>query len=136
MKYLKQHISPKLTGSLVILLMISLVSWAWAYERRSSDANSVRFDVKPLQLDSGQQAKFQIRMNTHSADLGYDMLTVSILKDDQGREYQPLNWNGSPPGGHHRSGILEFPPIPKDSKVITLVLKTDPERIFEWKLGQ
>ncbi len=110
---------------------------AWAYERRSTSSNGVRVDVLPVQLSSDKPAKFEIRMNTHSVNLGYDLVSASVLKDDQGREYRASAWNGSPPGGHHRSGVLEFPAIVNGSKSVSLYLKdiaNVQERIFEWKI--
>jgi len=133
----KQRISSKVIGALIVFAAISLAVGAWAYERRSSNTNSVGVDVVPVQLTSGKTAKFEIRMTTHSVDLSYDMVAVSVLKDDQGREYRALTWNGSPPGGHHRSGELEFPAMANGVKSVTLYLKNIsgvPERIFEWKV--
>ena len=78
-------------------------------------------------------------MSTHSVELNYDIVKLSTLKDGMGREYQALKWNGDPPVGHHRSGVLEFPAIAKGTKSITLYIKNIagvPERIFEWKLNQ
>jgi len=76
-------------------------------------------------------------MNTHSADLGQDMVAVCILKDNNGREYKPTAWQGSPPGGHHRKGVLEFPNLADNSESITLVIRAIdnvPERIFNWRI--
>jgi hypothetical protein len=61
----------------------------------------------------------------------------SYQKDDRGREYQPTNWQGSPPGGHHRKGILEFPELNGETGKITLVIRqvaNVPERTFEWSV--
>lgn len=133
----KQCISKKVIVALIVFVAISLAANVWAYERRSSNANSVRVDVVPVQLSSGKTVKFEIRMTTHSVELSYDMVAVSILKDGQGGEYRAIAWNGSPPGGHHRSGELEFPAMANGAKSITLYLKNIsgvPDRIFEWKL--
>jgi hypothetical protein len=126
------------TISLVTILgLISFVSYAKGFETKSSRENMVRVDVTPLDCTPGKGAKFQIRMNTHSVDLAYDVAALSTLKDDQGREYRPVSWQGSPPGGHHRSGILEFPALEGNPNRVTLVIKDIadvPERTFEWKL--
>ena len=121
---------------ILVTLMGSLIE-AGAYEYKSSDENSVRVGIIPEQLAPGKQAKFNIKMNTHSVELNQDMAAVSILKDDKGHEYRPIRWDGSPPGGHHRSGVLEFPGIGKGAKSVTLYVKdiaNVPERIFEWKI--
>jgi len=128
-----------LTNVCIFLLIIGFSLSAWAYERQSSNAAMVRVDVVPVQLTAGQTAKFEIRMNTHSVPLEYDLVAASLLKDGQGREYKPLDWNGSPPGGHHRSGILEFPAVAQGTQTVTLYIKNIagiPERSFQWKVGK
>jgi hypothetical protein len=108
-----------------------------AYETKSNRENRVRVDVKPIQLTPGRPAKFEVRMNTHSADLGQDMVAVSNLKDNLGREYMASGWQGSPPGGHHRKGVLEFPDLAENSESITLVIREIddvPERTFNWRI--
>lgn len=130
----------KFSHVVLIVIMMFLANWtvdAGAYEMKSNKQNSVRVDVRPVQLLSGKSAKFEIRMNTHSVDLRYDMVAVSTLKDNQGREYRPINWEGSSDGSHHRQGILEFPKLETNTASITLVIRKIaevPERIFEWSV--
>jgi hypothetical protein len=131
----------RLYASLLILLilMLTIALEVYAYERISSRENSVRVDVTPVQLTFGQQAKFEIRMNTHSVDLSQNMVAVSTLKDSNGREYLPKSWDGSPPGGHHRSGVLEFPAIEGEPDSVTLIVReisNVPERTFTWKINR
>jgi len=137
MNNIKRNISTKVVRVLIGFTVISLAASAWAYENQSNNTNSVHVDVVPVQLSSGKKATFEIRMNTHSVSLDFDLVAVSLLKDDQGHEYRASLWNGSPAGGHHRSGVLEFPAVAKDTKSITLSIKDIagvPERTFEWKL--
>lgn len=117
--------------------LLGLASDASAYETKSNRENSVNVKVRPVKLAPGEPAKFEVRMNTHSVDLGQDMVAVTICRDDQGREYLPVSWQGSPPGGHHRQGILEFPALEGNPNGVTLIIKNIanvPERTFEWKL--
>lgn len=121
----------------MIIAGIAIAMEANAYERISNRENRVWVDVVPVQLESGKSAKFEIRMNTHSGDLGQDMVSVSSLKDDSGRKYRPVEWQGSPPGGHHRTGVLEFPILNGNAKSVTLVIRdvaSVSERIFKWDL--
>ena len=139
MKNPADRIFIKLTRAFVVFIILALSTPLWAYEHRSSNANSVRVDVVPVQLSSGKEVRFEVRMNTHSVPLNYDLIAISILKDDQGREYRASVWNGSPAGGHHRSGTLEFPAIAERTKSVTLYIKNIagvPKRIFDWKLEQ
>ena len=78
----------KLVSALIVFTAIGMAGSVWAYEHQSNSANSVHVDVVPIQLTSGKLAKFEIRMNTHSVQLNYDMTAASLLKDDQGREYR------------------------------------------------
>ena len=130
-------------SQLLVLCLVTLTTmlvWvldASAYDTKSNRENRVRVDVRPVKLNPGEPARFEVRMSTHSVNLSQDMVTAAICRDDQGREYRPLSWQGSPPGGHHRSGVLEFPALEGDPKGITLVIKNIanvPERNFEWKL--
>ena len=119
----------------IIAGAIGLAVNVGAYEMRSNRENRVRVDVKPVQLVPGQPARFEVRMNTHSEALGEDMVAVSTLKDNKGREYQATAWQGSAPGGHHRKGVLEFQDLRDNTASIILTIKgiaNVPERIFEW----
>lgn len=51
---------------------------------------------------------FEMTLDTHTGDLDYDLTKVVTLEDDNGNEYAPTGWEGDPPGGHHRKGILKF----------------------------
>jgi len=126
-------------GLIIVVLIfgLGLALAAGEYEKISSQENMVRVEVAPKQLAFGRPAKFEVRMNTHSVSLNQDIVAISILKDNDGREYLPVSWDGSPPGGHHRSGILEFPGLEGSPNSVTLVIReiaNVPERIFEWKV--
>ena len=126
------------TAALIIVAVaVGLAVNAGAYEMRSNREKRVRVDVKPVQLTPGQPAKFEVRMNTHSETLGEDMVAVSSLKDNLGRVYQAIAWQGSGPGGHHREGVLEFPTLEDNPESITLIIRkvaNVSERTFEWSV--
>jgi hypothetical protein len=126
-----------LVSILIVLFLANLAIDAAAYKTKSNKQNSVRVDVRPVQLLPGKPAKFEIRMNTHSEDLSQDLVAACTLKDNSGREYHPTSWDGSPPGGHHRSGVLEFSELGEGAESITLVIRevaNVPERIFNWSI--
>lgn len=106
MKTTLRPMRPSILAIVTFIVVMSLTFTVGAYERKSSSEKKVRVEVVPVQLASGKPAKFEVRMNTHSVDLSQDMVAVSILKDDNGHEYRPQGWTGSPPGSHHRSGVL------------------------------
>ena len=120
-------------ATLVIIMGLALE--ASAYESKSNRKNSVRVDVKPVQIAPDRSVKFEVRMSTHSVELDQDIVALSTLKDNNGHKYRPVGWNGSPPGGHHRKGVLEFPVLEGRFNAVTLVIRdiaNVPERIFKW----
>jgi hypothetical protein len=130
----------KFSSFVSLVITLFLMNWgidALAYQAQSNSQNKVRVDVRPVQLIPGKPAKFEIRLNTHSGNLSQDLVAVCTLKDDSGREYRPTGWDGSPPGGHHRRGVLEFPALGDAAKSITLVIRevaNVPERVFNWSI--
>jgi len=131
------NLSWKLLLVVVIFALAGFFSEAAAFQVKTSNENAVRVDVKPIQLTPGKPAIFEIRLNTHSVELSYDMVQLSSLQDSQGKVYKAMNWKGSSPGGHHRRGVLEFPELQGNLQSIKLIMRdvSDvPARIFEWKI--
>lgn len=65
------------------------------------------------------------------------MIAVSFLIDGAGREYAPLAWDGDPPGGHHREGILKFKALAQKPETIKLAIRGIGginEQIFAWQV--
>ncbi len=100
--------------------------------------NFVSIEIKPIDFSFNKPIKFDVSMNTHQGSLDSDLTKISFLEDDKGNIYQPLSWEGSPPGGHHRSGTLSFPRLSEKTKFIKLIIKNVydvPERVFKWELA-
>ena len=79
---------------------------------------------------------FQVVLETHTKALNDDMAKSAVLIAD-GKQYQPLSWEGAPPGGHHRKGMLRFKAIapPPASVELQIRLAGDPSpRSFKWLL--
>lgn len=108
------------------------------YEMQSSSENAVTVEVTPLNLaNGGNSLDFEVVFNTHSVNLDFDPLAISVLRDDQGREYPAISWDGAGAGGHHRSGKLRFKVPDYATTSIEVVLKgvaNVPERVFHWSL--
>jgi hypothetical protein len=75
----------------------------------SNDTGGVRVVVKPKSVAAGSVWEFDVTMETHTKPLDSDLTKAAVIVDDGGRRYMPLSWQGDPPGGHHRKGILRFP---------------------------
>lgn len=104
---------------------------------KTDTRGEVSFEITPLDFNFENPIKFGIRIDTHSGSLNFDMAKVSMLEDEKGNKYQPLFFQGSLPGGHHRSGILVFPKLEVLPKKIKLSIKDIvnlPPRVFEWDL--
>ena len=101
--------------------------------QENSEGN-VTVVVTPIISDSSLD--FEIVMDTHSVELGADMLEISELKTDQDEFYSPAAWEGSDSGGHHRSGILKFNSTSPSLKEIELIIVGigGVDRRFRWNL--
>jgi hypothetical protein len=79
---------------------------------------------------------FEVVMETHTHALSDGMENSSVLIAD-GKQYKPVGWEGAPPGGHHRKGLLRFKAIapPPASVELQIRLIGDPSpRSFKWRL--
>ncbi len=107
------------------------------FETQKKNGGNVTVSATPEILQLGKQPQFTLAFNTHSEELDFDVSKISKIIDDKGNEYNTSIWEGSPPGGHHRTGILTFNEEIKEASKIKLVI-TDvagiKERVFEWKL--
>ena len=101
----------------------------YPFQTLTSNENNVEFQVTPLASN-----EFQISIDTHSVDLDFDLTEISALYDDLGNSYKPVKWDGSEPGGHHRSGVLKFSAIGNKAKSIKLVIIDSAKREFMWDI--
>jgi DNA-binding beta-propeller fold protein YncE len=110
---------------------------------RVNHERAVTVEVTPLNLDgSGATVDFQVVLDTHAVELDYDLVQLSILRDDQGNEYAPVGWEGGQ-GGHHMSGILRFENAGQILKPGRQYLELElqeiaqvPSRHFRWEFEQ
>lgn len=107
------------------------------YEPQTDSQGIVAVTVTPLLLSTTASVwKFNVVLDTHSGSLDEDMLLSAVLVDDTNRVYRPTNWDGAPPGGHHREGVLIFMPgasVPKQVQLKILNIEV-PERNFTWAI--
>jgi hypothetical protein len=106
----------------------------WGLSPQSDNAGQVTIEVTPLTL-SDDVWEFNVALNTHSVDLGFDLTEVGALRCDQGQEFEATAWDGSGPGGHHRSGVLKFAALDHPTSFVEVVIRDVakvPERVFRW----
>lgn len=102
-----------------------------------NNLNSVTVTVKPKILKIGEKPTFEIEFSTHSVDLSFDVVQQSYLVDGKGKLFKEAVWEGSPPGGHHRSGTLSFNNSLAQTNNVELIIKNIAgvaERKFKWNL--
>ena len=120
----------------VILLALTGAQAASNLPPQSSREGGVAVQVTP-RLVSGSTWEFEISINTHSGDLSDDLEKAVVLVADAGTSYTPVAWEGAPPGGHHRKGVLRFKAVTPQPQAIELKLQRPGEptpRSFRWQL--
>ena len=105
---------------------------------QTSSARGVTVKVTPQNVaGDAKMWDFAVVLDTHSADLNDDLVKSSLLLDGAGGRYAPAAWDGAPPGGHHREGVLRFKPISPRPQSIELQITRageDAPRSFRWQL--
>ena len=105
------------------------------FSPQTSSEGDVEVNAVPKVSADKKSWSFQIILTTHSGSLDEDLVKNSSLIDDEGNELSPQEWKGSPAGGHHREGVLVFPPFSQTPKSVKLILRSIgeiPERNFTW----
>lgn len=79
---------------------------------------------------------FDISMQSHTVELAEDLMQISELKDQSGKVYKALAWEGAPAGGHHRAGLLKFI-LDSKPREITLTIRQfrAEDLIFSWEVN-
>ncbi len=76
---------------------------------------------------------FDMKLDTHSGDLDYQLDKIAYVRDSSGTVYRPVSWEGGI-GGHHFNGTLKFPKF-DDSPGFRLVVNDVAgikERVLQW----
>lgn len=105
---------------------------------RSTSDRGVTIKVTPKSIGTPDSRwEFTVVLDTHSADLSDDLVRSATLTTDEGRTFKPVSWEGAPPGGHHREGVLAFDvPAPRPGVIELRIarLGESAPRIFRWQL--
>lgn len=114
------------------------VASAAELEARTSRAAGVTVKVTPKDVAPGSSTwAFVVVLDTHSQDLSDDLVKDSALVDARGTRYAPIAWEGAPPGGHHREGVLRFKALGAAPGAFELQIRRPGEsaaRVFRWTL--
>jgi hypothetical protein len=106
---------------------------------QSSTAAGVTVKVTPKDVSPQAEVwQFAVAFDTHSQDLRDDLAKTATLVDARGGRHAPLAWEGAPPGGHHRAGVLRFKGLHAQGEALELQILRPGEhapRVFRWKLN-
>lgn len=101
---------------------------------------SVTVKVTPGDLTSTEASwDFEVTLSSHTTELDQDMQNAAVLLAGSGDAQPPLAWEGDPPGGHHRKGVLRFQPPVEAPESVELHLSGIggvSRRVFRWRLGE
>ncbi|MBI3041765.1 MAG: hypothetical protein HYY78_02955 [Betaproteobacteria bacterium] len=108
---------------------------ASALSAQSNTAAGVTVKATPRALPGGAW-EFEIVFDTHTQELNDDPAKSASLVAG-GRALAPAAWQGDPPGGHHRKGVLKFNALDPQPQAIELRIARPGEarpRVFNWRL--
>jgi hypothetical protein len=110
------------------------------FAAQTNREGGVTVTVVPRSLEPGATSwDFEVSLETHTQSLSQDLTVAALLIDSQGKSHAPVSWEGDPPGGHHRRGLLRFRPLPGNPPAVELRINgiggVD-SRVFRWQRKQ
>ncbi|OWW21841.1 hypothetical protein AYR66_22435 [Noviherbaspirillum denitrificans] len=124
-----------------LALLVAFGLWSAALtgqplKQQTNNKDAVTVKVTPLKVE-GAVWEFEIVFDTHSQDLSDDLLNAAVLVGPDGSQIKPAGWNGDPPSGHHRKGVLRFNALNPPPDVLELRIarpKEPTQRAFKWTM--
>jgi hypothetical protein len=105
---------------------------------RTNSDGGVTVSVNPKNISAGASSwDFEVTLNTHTVELNQDLQSTSVLIDAEGKPHAAVGWEGDPPGGHHRKGVLRFKPITGKPQFLELRISGVGGvelRVFRWQV--
>ena len=133
---MRSRLSTWLLSIVVTVFAASGVTAAPALPTQTSSQSGVTVKITPRTLAAGTW-EFEVVFDTHSQELTDDLEKTAVLVSDARASHSPLQWQGDPPGGHHRKGVVQFKPVSPMPASIELQIKRGGEtapRSFRWQL--
>ncbi len=129
----------RMIRALVLLASFGLwsaVLTAQPLKTQTSNKDAVTVKATPVKVE-GAVWEFELVFDTHSQELSDDLLAVATLVGPNGTQLKPTAWNGDPPSGHHRKGVLRFNALNPAPDVLELRIARPKEsgpRAFRWPM--
>lgn len=133
---MRTRLNASLTAIAVSFFLAGGAMAASPLPAQSSSQSGVIVKITPRDL-TAQPWAFDVVFDTHSQPLTDDLAKTAVLVSDGGASHPPLKWEGDPPGGHHRKGVLQFKPVSPMPAAIELQIRRSGEsapRSFRWQL--
>lgn len=129
---------PACCSAVLLALALTIPASAQSLPSRENDDGHVMVTVTPLDVARTSATwRFDVRFNTHVSPITQDMMAVTDLSGGKGHSERPAAWQGDPPGGHHRKGVLLFKGISPYPATVTVHIREVggvPDRTFTWNL--
>ena len=129
-----RHLSSRHLMLLAALAFSLPVAAAETLAPQKSSQSGVVVRVTP-RIVSGPAWEFEVALDTHSQDLGDDLASIAELVGKGTAPAKPRSWQGDPPGGHHRKGVLRFDAPKPEPVTFELRIQRPSEsapRVFRW----
>lgn len=105
-------------------------------QSQTNSEGEITVKATPEKVSEDKKAwSFRILLDTHTGSIDEDLIKNATLVDNKGEKIMPIAWDGDPPGGHHREGVLVFDLFSQTPKSVTLILRSVggiDERKFNW----
>lgn len=130
----------KLLSSLAVAVTIAVsyapdvVAAEMGYAAQTSNERGIKVTVTPQAIPDAWD--FEVTLESHTQSLNDDLTKSAVVIAD-GKQYQPVVWEGAPPGGHHRKGLLRFEAIVPQPRSVELQIRLAGDtstRSFRWLL--
>ena len=106
---------------------------------RAHSGGGVTVKATYLNPHSPGDVRFQVSLETHSVDLDeYDLKSLSLLRDETGKAYQPTKVENKG-SGHHKQITVIFPKVSPETRWLELVIKDIAgvkEHSLRWEFSQ
>jgi hypothetical protein len=115
-------------------LLVNGVSAAQDLPVQTSTQSAVTVKVTPRMVQ-GSVWEFDVVFDTHTQELKDDLLKTASLVAADGTLSAPSAWQGDPPSGHHRKGVLRFNAPKPEPAILELRIHRPGEatpRSFKW----
>lgn len=136
---LKKLLSGLAFATMIVFMLNGLLANSYAAEIAPQTSNERGIKVTATLQAIPADAKtwtFEVTLETHTQPLNDDLARSATLIAD-GKQYLPLAWDGAPPGGHHRKGLLRFQatgPQPRSMELQIRLSGDKSPRNFKWLL--